>query len=129
MIAEGGFYYLHTNGDLIWKQFRPEYDSDFVKRVWVVDAADRGCAWIIAVEALALGANKTRIDELAHKWGLTDEDAQEFANRAKLQVFKDGNKWCATFADFINLQESQAGFGSTAIEALAELAKQGLIRS
>lgn len=43
MITEGGFYYLHTNGDLIWKRFRPEYDSDFVKRVWAVDAADGLC--------------------------------------------------------------------------------------
>ncbi len=129
MTIEGGFYYLHTNGDLIWKRFRPEDNSDFVKKIWAVDPTDRGSAWTIAIEALALGANKNRIDELAHKWGLTDKDAQEFAKRAKLKIFKDGNMWCVTFADFINLQESEAGFGSTALEALAELAGLGNLRA
>jgi hypothetical protein len=33
------------------------------------------------------------------------------------RVFKDGNMWCAVMPDFINLQESPAGFGET--EALA----------
>lgn len=39
------------------------------------------------------------------------------------QVFKDGSAWCAVGADFINLQESDAGFGDTPVEALAELLK------
>lgn len=34
-----------------------------------------------------------------------------------LCLFKDGNQWCATYADFINLQESPAGFGETWEEA------------
>lgn len=59
------------------------------------------------------------------KWKLTDEDAQEFIKQAPLNVFKDGDKWCATFKDFVNLQESQAGFGDTALEAFADLARQG----
>lgn len=38
-----------------------------------------------------------------------------------IHIFRDGNKWCATRGDFVNLQESPAGFGDTegqAIEAL-----------
>ena len=33
----------------------------------------------------------------------------------------DGNQWCAHFDDFINLQESHAGFGDTKEQALEEL--------
>jgi hypothetical protein len=43
------------------------------------------------------------------------------------QVFKDGDKFCAVENDFVNLQESPAGFGDTPEEALkvldAEIAK------
>ena len=33
----------------------------------------------------------------------------------------DGNQWCATEKDFINLQESSAGFGNTMNEAILDL--------
>lgn len=35
--------------------------------------------------------------------------------------YKDGNQWCCVFGDFINLQESPAGFGSSWDDALADL--------
>jgi hypothetical protein len=35
--------------------------------------------------------------------------------------FMDGNKWCAVFGDYVNLQESPAGFGDNFEEALADL--------
>ena len=35
--------------------------------------------------------------------------------------FKDGDQWCAVFGDFVNLQESKAGFGDTFEDALNEL--------
>lgn len=38
-----------------------------------------------------------------------------------VKFFMDGNQWCATFEDFINLQESPAGFGRTCMEALGNL--------
>ena len=31
----------------------------------------------------------------------------------KTRVYKDGSAWCAVHPDFINLQESPAGFGDT----------------
>lgn len=37
--------------------------------------------------------------------------------------FKDGDKWCCVNADFVNLQESPAGFGDTFDEALSDLQK------
>lgn len=37
----------------------------------------------------------------------------------------DGNEWCATDSNFINLQESIAGFGKTPLEALKNLLDNG----
>ncbi len=39
----------------------------------------------------------------------------------KSRVFMDGDQYCAVMPDFINLQESPAGFGSTVEEARDEL--------
>jgi hypothetical protein len=39
------------------------------------------------------------------------------------RTFKDGNAWCAVFPDFVDLQESAAGFGDTPEAARAELKK------
>ena len=78
-----GFYYLHKEGGLIYKRdpFAPEEDSPFVKKVWKVDSTDRGNAWKICLEALALGASIERIKELAHKWNLTFDDCLEMLKR------------------------------------------------
>ncbi len=39
-----------------------------------------------------------------------------------LRVFVDGNKWCAVYhLEFINLQESPAGFGNSVAEAVENL--------
>ncbi len=120
-----GYYYLHTNGDMIFKTTCPELDSGFVRRVWPFIADDRACAWIICIEALALGAHESRIKELQEKWGLTDEDASEFADMSGHRIFMDGDQWCATHEAFEDLQLSQAGFGDDALHAFADFAKQG----
>ena len=39
-------------------------------------------------------------------------------NTGKITIQMDGNAWCATREGFINLQESNAGFGMTPQEAL-----------
>lgn len=39
----------------------------------------------------------------------------------KVRVFKDGSAWCAVKPDFINLQESDAGFGDTPELAITAL--------
>lgn len=128
-----GWYYLHQNSDLIFRKFRPEEDSSFVQRVWPLNTEDRATAWIILIEALALGARRERVDELATLWGCDDRDAQLLVEHARypdgtpvFRLYKDGDAWCATFHDFIDLQSSQAGFGDTCLEALADLAGPGL---
>jgi hypothetical protein len=126
------YYYLHTNGDLIYKpasvvESDPSYfDSDFVKKVWDVGLKDRAAAYLMVLEAAAMGARKDRIDHLIDHWGMTDEDCSVFVGRIGLRLFRDGSQWCATYEDFTNLQESEAGFGERAIDALIALPKPGL---
>ena len=122
------YYYLHENGDLICK-LNDDYvvadlrDSNLVRAFWGLDLSDRASAWEFLVEALALGAKKERVLELATKWGCNDKDAEIYADRIGVRVERDGNMWCVHREDFTNLQESPAGFGETILEALAELCK------
>ena len=81
-MSDNGWYYLHTNGSLIFKRFEPESDSTFVKRVWSVDITDRLSAWTILIESLALGADKARVKELAQKWRCDVKDLVQFMCRA-----------------------------------------------
>src|SRR5689334_5416510 len=78
-----GWYYLHTNGELIFKRDSPGQDadireSDFARALWAW-TGERADAWSILVEALSIGANKDRIKELSEKWGCDDRDAENYA--------------------------------------------------
>lgn len=123
-----GWYYLHENGQLIYK---PELgdtvadlcESNLVQTFWPVDPADRASAWRLLVEALALGADTERVRALAVKWGCTDEDAQRYAERVGAVLSKDGDVWRATRTDFVCLQGPLVGSGPSALEALAALCK------
>ena len=126
---EQGWYYLHTNGDLIYKRETGSTAADirespFAKAMWPLDTTDRASAWRIIIEGLAAGAKKERIIELASKWGCDEVDAENYAKCLDVILKKDGNAWCATRHDFTNLQASPAGFGDTPIEAFTELAKE-----
>ena len=123
-----GWYYLHTNGDLIYKRdldgtAADIRESDFARGLWPVDPEDRAGAWRIVVEAKAAGAKPERVADLAAKWGCNDEDGLIYAEHIGVKVGRDGNAWYATRGDFENLHDSPAGFGDTVLEALSELAK------
>ena len=83
------YYYLHTNGDLIGKNpvvvesDSSYFDSPFVKKVWKIDLEDRHDAWKMVLEALALEAKITRVQELVNKWNLNLEDSVEILMRYK----------------------------------------------
>ena len=127
-----GWYYPHHNGDLIYKP-SPDAtvdirDSDLAVCSWPVDVRSRKLAWEMLVEAVALGANESRISELAKKWNCDDEDADMFASVIGVDLESDGNQWCAHRTDFVNLQESPAGFGESKLLAMADLARNLGIR-
>ena len=125
-----GYYYLHTNGDLIYKRdldggtAADLRESDFVRTFWHCDISNRAHAWRIIVESRALGANDDRVQELEKRWGCNDADAAIYAERIGIRLFMDGNMWCATRKDFVNLQESPAGFGETCAKAMSALVKE-----
>ena len=120
-----GCYYLHINGSLIYKPGTESSadirESDFARALWLVDPTDRGNCWSILVEALSLGANSDRVNELAAKWECDNEDAAEFSAHIGVRLYRDGDAWCATYNGAGNLQESPHGFGETALDALADL--------
>lgn len=123
-----GWYYLHVNGELIYKRdldgtAADIRESDLARGMWPVDETDRAGAWRILIESLAAGAKLERVKELAAKWSCDDADAAVYAQRVGVLLSRDGNMWAATRKDFQNLQESPAGFGETCLEAMAELAK------
>lgn len=122
-----GWYYLHENGSLIYKRGDDACadirDSDLALGLWPLDPTDRAGAWRIVVEAGAAGANPARVADLAQQWGCDDRDAGRYAEHIGAHLFMDGNAWCATKNDFVNLQESPAGFGKVAREALTDLCK------
>lgn len=122
-----GWYYLHENGSLIYKPGEDACadirDSDLARGLWPMRPEDRAGAWRIVVEAGAAGAAGERVSDLASQWACDDRDAGHYAEFVGAHLFMDGNAWCATKNDFVNLQESPAGFGATALEALTELAK------
>lgn len=129
-MAITGYYYLHTDGSLIWKRYlggdqvADFRESPFVRHFWPLDINDRETAWTMLVEALALGADPVRVHHLANGWGCTDQDAKMYADLIGAQLKMDGNAWCASRIDAVNLQESPHGFGDTALDALAELCKE-----
>ena len=77
-----GFYYLHTNGDMIYKNTMPD-NSDFVRRIWSLKIKDREDAWKILLEASALGAREYRIKELSDKWLCDLKDCVKMLKRVK----------------------------------------------
>ena len=128
-MAIAGWYYLHENGDLIFKVDHDGVAADirestFARGLWPVDPSDREGAWTILVEALASGARRERVLELAKKWACNDTDAHEYAARVGATLQRDGAAWHAMAPGHVNLQESPNGFGDTCLEALAALAKE-----
>lgn len=126
-MAIEGWYYLHENGNLIYKKDLPGMvadirESDLAKALWSFDSGREG-AWRIVVEGLSIGANKERVEELAKLWGCDDSDADNYADYLGITLDIDGDVICAKQPNFVNLQESVAGFGSTCLEAMADLCK------
>lgn len=138
-MADEGWYYLHTNGDLIWKNGAYTsaddlHDSDFVVRFWRFRDGDRELGWTTLVEALAAGANRHRVRELADLWGMGDDDAHEFCRRVDVTVARERDGWFvvpslpARAAVAMSLRRDRpppppVGRGPTILDALAALAR------
>lgn len=119
-----GYYYLHTNGSLHFKKFCPEIeDGGFVRMVWPIVLSDRGNAWVIIVEAGALGADKSRIAELAEKWGLDNDDAFKWARVCGLNLWIVSDGYEVEHPG--DLPEAHRGHGKSALDAFIDYARHG----
>ncbi len=126
-MTEPSFYYLHTNGELIWKKFRPESDSPFVRKIWTLRPDERESCYIILVEAACMGANMTRILELAKHWGCDGADGLTFCER---MGFICQPKECEAGNGFELWHKEDAperthGWGSSPLLALISYTRQG----
>jgi hypothetical protein len=65
---------------------------------------EKGCDYSTLLESLDIAIN-----------------AVQNCNADKINLIMDGNSWCAYRDGFINLQESNAGFGETPNDAINEL--------
>ncbi len=81
---------------------------------WIQDAAEE----IVATSQL-------RVRHVAwsiHRWWNRRPQAEPRSIPTDaICLFKDGTKWCAVTADFVNVQESPAGFGDTIMDAIEDL--------
>lgn len=96
------WYYLHTNGDLIHKNYLPD-PSDFTVKTWRLDLEDRCSAWNILLDALSLGADRERVKELAKKWRCTAEDFTQFLSRNPIPMPGQDAQAKKFFAEILGL--------------------------
>lgn len=122
-----GWYYLHTNHELIFKHDTPGQEadireSDFAVGLWAWTGTKDNC-WSILVEGLAAGADLQRIKFLSDLWECDDKDAEMYAAFLGIVLGQDGNQKTAKLKTFENLQESHCGFGDNNLQAMADLCK------
>jgi hypothetical protein len=58
---------------------------------------------------------------VVEQWERIKQEYAAMESDKTIIIKKDGNKWCAHREDFVNLQESNAGFGDDPHVALANL--------
>lgn len=127
-MATTGYYYLHTNGTLLFKhayldgaeqefEFR---ESPFAVMFWKVDAQKREDMWRVLIEALALGGEPQGITKLANMAGCNDHDAQVYAERIGVRLTRyDSGQWAAACQKGAAFNPSSC----SALQAMGELCR------
>jgi hypothetical protein len=114
-----GYYYLHTDGSVIWKRIAPGLiedfeNSDLVRCYWPCDPSDRRGAYRILIEATAKGADPVKLANLAAQWQCTHDDAIEYARREGIDLVTVAGQFVASLPGFV-------GKGDTPLLALVAL--------
>ena len=63
----------------------------------------------------------SQLNDLANIVMETIDEAPKAIPHNAVCFFRDGDQWCCVFGNFINLQESPAGFGANFIDAFQML--------
>lgn len=116
--------YLHVHGTLHFKQCYADelLDSPFVRCYWPCDNS-RQSLWQVAIESLAMGVSRAEVLRVLESNKFEIDDCVNYINFLNARLSKDGNQWCVTRGDFVNLEVSPSGFGDTPMDALADLLK------
>lgn len=129
MMERSGFYYLHTEGALIFKRFdeqreRDLIESPFVSCYWPFDSGNRAHAWQIVICATVAGVHPDRVRVLREMWGCAEEDADKFAEYLGITLGEDqGMMRAVRLATPMSDEKVIVGSGKTKFEALVDLAK------
>ena len=65
--------------------------------------------------------NEAGAVDVAEAWSDRLNQRRGIDNYLPVRVYLDGNQWCAVHRNFVNLQESHAGFGDTIEAAVRDL--------
>lgn len=118
-----GYYYLHTNGTLIYKPYIDDMqvndftESPFCKKYWTMYDNSRMTVWNILIDAAVNGASIQHILDKAEKFKCDNDDALIYADKSdiSLSVHKyDLDVWTAE-------KHGKTGAGLTAIESIIDL--------
>jgi hypothetical protein len=125
-----GWFYLLPNGLLRYTTDEPNgikgallgsVVSPKVVKCWKFDQQDRQAIWSLLIEALACGADRDFIGTMANRAHCDNHDALHYARKIGCLVHKEGQFYRATRKS--DAVTSPVGYGATAIDALADLAK------
>jgi hypothetical protein len=106
-----GYYYLHTDGSVLWKPIAPGLiedfeNSDLVRCYWPCDPSDRRGAYRILIEATALGADPQRLANLARQWLCSNDDVREYARREGIELVTVAGQYVASLPGFVGRADS-----------------------
>lgn len=120
-IISNVWYYLEKDGGLHWSHTPLNPCSPNIRGQWHVDLTNRFSAWHMVIEALALGADLQRINQLQGRWHLTDADAHHYLDT----LARAGSNVNLTTGTIARAKQGEhVGYGPTALHALANLLRE-----
>jgi hypothetical protein len=111
---------IYNTGLHRWEYMQPIYENGIAVR-WLLGPCPT-CGHITSTYGGSFSCHNDFCSNSARNYAVSAEAKPEWWGDGT-QVFMDGDTWCAVNRDFINLQESPAGFGCSPKEAVIELRK------
>jgi hypothetical protein len=112
---------IYDTGKHRWAYKQPIYENGVEVR-WLLGPCPK-CGYITSTYGSSFTCHNDHCSNSAGNFASSAEPKPEWWGDGT-KVFLDGTAWCAVKADFMNLQESPAGFGDTPKAAVIELHKE-----
>lgn len=123
MSEQPGFFYLHTEGALIFKSSmshseRDLIESPFVRCYWPFNPGKRADCWHVIIEATVAGVNPDRIRVLAELWRCDEIDVDNFAEYLGMKIVDELGYWKVTAPKTFLKRSGEGGSKILAMVAL-----------